>query len=398
MNSKNIIITGLLLSLLLISLCIYLNSERLSRELGYVEKSRDVAFDAQVPSEKRDREQSQEEIALRHMKIDEIINQEVEELKAKEMKNDIVSLQKEEKSQFIDEVLDNRTIVGDITPQPSSQEQEVAKSSNRLKESREKENIAKSDDIDFSYLIKDKKIFVSGKLPLLDDGDVLKKIISQCTAKSECNNSVIFENNNSTTPIKWKNLLVSILNLFEEEKVAEGRVSFDKDILNIEATFLDKEAKDKLTKLLLDNRDLPYTIKNKTIITETKVDAVKMKTAEEIQASVAKLLKTNHINFKKNSAEITDKSEKVLDEIIAQFPTKKGYLLKIQGHTDTRGPRRVNFLLSQARADEVKEYFIENGFRAEDVKAKGFGEMKLLLPKQPHSVLNRRVEIYIKRR
>ena len=392
MNSKTIITIGLLLSLLLMSLCLYLNAERLSRELGYVGDKRDIALDTEVASEKKDRESSQEEIALRNMKIDEIITQEVEELRVGEMEEDTVPPQREEKRESTDAVLDNSTVVGAQTLQRSSQE--VVNPSDML-----------SDDIDFSYLIKDKRVFLSGKLPLLDDGDALKEIISRCSLKNECNNSVIFENNNSTNPIKWKNLLVSILNLFEEEKVEEGRVSFDNDVVNVEATFLNREAKERLTKLLQDNSNLPYTIKDKIIVNERKseVDVPKSptlhsRTAEEIEKSVRALLKTNHINFKKSSAEITTKSQKVLDNIIAQFPSKRGYLLTIQGHTDTGGARRVNFLLSQARADEVKEYFIDKGFRAEDIQAKGFGEMKLLFPKKPHSVLNRRVEIYVKRR
>jgi len=48
--------------------------------------------------------------------------------------------------------------------------------------------------------------------------------------------------------------------------------------------------------------------------------------------------------------------------------------MEIQGHTDNVGDDAQNMALSQARADAVRQWFIDHGIAADRLIAKGYGE------------------------
>ncbi len=50
--------------------------------------------------------------------------------------------------------------------------------------------------------------------------------------------------------------------------------------------------------------------------------------------------------------------------------------IKISGHTDTDGDEASNLVLSQQRADAVKNYLISKGIASNRLIAIGFGETK----------------------
>jgi OOP family OmpA-OmpF porin len=77
--------------------------------------------------------------------------------------------------------------------------------------------------------------------------------------------------------------------------------------------------------------------------------------------------------------------------------------LRIEGHTDSRGSDQDNLLLSQRRADAVRAWFVQDGFPAGRISARGLGERHLRRPDTDASgafipsagALNRRVEIFV---
>ena len=85
-------------------------------------------------------------------------------------------------------------------------------------------------------------------------------------------------------------------------------------------------------------------------------------------------------------------------ERIFQFLVENGsYTVEIQGHTDSSGNDKANLLLSQKRAERVREALIEKGIKKERIKAKGYGET---LPIADNSTKegrrkNRRVELKV---
>lgn len=80
------------------------------------------------------------------------------------------------------------------------------------------------------------------------------------------------------------------------------------------------------------------------------------------------------ITFETNKTIIRKSSEPTLQDalkVLNQFPEVK---LEIQGHTDDQGDDAQNLVLSQGRADAVRDWFVQNGIAADRLTAKGYGE------------------------
>jgi len=135
-----------------------------------------------------------------------------------------------------------------------------------------------------------------------------------------------------------------------------------------------------------------HTLVEEDSFVSNKIDDVKM-----IQEEISALLAHQHIGFKKNKGNINASGKKILDNIYHLLEGMNVFI-EIQGHTDAGGKRKINQMISAVRAKRVKEYLIQKGLVASNIKAEGFGETTLLFPKKPYSRLNRRVEIYIKRK
>lgn len=80
---------------------------------------------------------------------------------------------------------------------------------------------------------------------------------------------------------------------------------------------------------------------------------------------------------------------------LAKLIKKYNLKIQIEGHTDNNGKDEANLLLSQNRANAVKEYLVEQGFDAASITAKGYGEKKPVADNKTAlgRQLNRRVEV-----
>ena len=69
---------------------------------------------------------------------------------------------------------------------------------------------------------------------------------------------------------------------------------------------------------------------------------------------------TTAVNFKLNSAVLTDDAKTKLDELATKALDTKGYVIEIAGFTDSTGGIERNRRLSQRRAESVIRYLVEN--------------------------------------
>lgn len=105
------------------------------------------------------------------------------------------------------------------------------------------------------------------------------------------------------------------------------------------------------------------------------------------------------VNFKVNSAVLSDDAKASLDEIAQQAKTEKGYLIQVTGYASADGPETKNRILSERRADAVRRYLAEN----HDIPLHrminpfGFGELKPVAENDTRDgrKQNRRVEVAI---
>jgi outer membrane protein OmpA-like peptidoglycan-associated protein len=101
------------------------------------------------------------------------------------------------------------------------------------------------------------------------------------------------------------------------------------------------------------------------------------------------------LNFPFNSAELTPDSREKLDRVAKALtdPSTVKLGIVISGHTDARGPADYNQLLSERRAQAVRQFLVtERGINPQRLVAKGHGKSQLLLPSDPNNDLNRRVQ------
>ncbi|HKQ75920.1 MAG TPA: OmpA family protein [Blastocatellia bacterium] len=105
------------------------------------------------------------------------------------------------------------------------------------------------------------------------------------------------------------------------------------------------------------------------------------------------------VNFKVNSAVLSDDAKAALDEIAQQAKNEKGYLIQVTGYASADGSEAKNRALSERRADAVRRYLAEN----HDIPLHrminpfGFGELKPVAENDTRDgrKQNRRVEVAI---
>ena len=104
------------------------------------------------------------------------------------------------------------------------------------------------------------------------------------------------------------------------------------------------------------------------------------------------------INFDYDSAVIRAESKPTLDKIVAMLKSEEEMQLIIEGHTDSDGSTQHNEVLSQERAESVKDYLISAGIDASRLFAEGHGESEPVAPNTTETgkAQNRRVELAVK--
>src|SRR5262245_61724784 len=104
------------------------------------------------------------------------------------------------------------------------------------------------------------------------------------------------------------------------------------------------------------------------------------------------------VNFKVNSAVLSDEAKMALDEIATQAKAEKGYLIQVTGFASADGTEAKNRALSERRADAVKRYLAEHDIPLHRmINPFGFGELKPVAENNTREgrKQNRRVEVAI---
>ncbi|TVR02788.1 MAG: hypothetical protein EA398_06965 [Deltaproteobacteria bacterium] len=102
--------------------------------------------------------------------------------------------------------------------------------------------------------------------------------------------------------------------------------------------------------------------------------------------------------FATGSAEIETRSFNMLNQVADVLESNPQIrLVRIEGHTDSRGSRTLNTRLSRERADSVREYLIRRGIAPERLFSEGFGPDRPIADNNTADgrAQNRRVELHI---
>lgn len=115
------------------------------------------------------------------------------------------------------------------------------------------------------------------------------------------------------------------------------------------------------------------------------------------QPEKSKPMVLQNIEFETNSAVLLESSLKELQQLLEYLQKHPNIKIAIQGHTDNVGEEAANLTLSQARAQAVVDFLLEQGIAAPRLTAKGWGATQ---PLHSNATLegrakNRRVEFIV---
>ena len=102
------------------------------------------------------------------------------------------------------------------------------------------------------------------------------------------------------------------------------------------------------------------------------------------------------VKFALNSAELTDQAKDTIRRLGAAFNSEqlRGYRFRVEGHTDASGRPDYNLVLSQRRAEAVRDYLVSAlGVAPSRLEVVGRGQQDPLDRADPLSGVNRRVQV-----
>lgn len=101
--------------------------------------------------------------------------------------------------------------------------------------------------------------------------------------------------------------------------------------------------------------------------------------------------------FELGTTELLEESYAELNVVVDFLNNNPKVEIELQGHTDNRGDRVKNVLLSQQRVEKIKSYLVSKGISGKRIRGKGFGGSRPIATNDSEEArkLNRRVEFRI---
>jgi OOP family OmpA-OmpF porin len=101
------------------------------------------------------------------------------------------------------------------------------------------------------------------------------------------------------------------------------------------------------------------------------------------------------VHFAFDKSNLTEKAKDALNQLLAEVPNTKGYLVVLEGGTDSVGPAGYNYKLSERRAEAVVQYLSEKNIPAHKIYVIGLGKDKTAAPNTTADgrAKNRRVDV-----
>jgi outer membrane protein OmpA-like peptidoglycan-associated protein len=161
---------------------------------------------------------------------------------------------------------------------------------------------------------------------------------------------------------------------------------------DFEAVILDKKGDYFQTTVPIKKED--PSVKDNISTTNTNIQMFRKKDVDGNGVD----FKFQNLNFDFNKAIIKPDAYTELDRW-AKVIIDNNFKANIEGHTDNVGNDEQNLILSQQRADAVRNYLLSKGCPSDAIQAKGFGKKKQLMENnsETNRALNRRVEIKVRK-
>ncbi len=93
-----------------------------------------------------------------------------------------------------------------------------------------------------------------------------------------------------------------------------------------------------------------------------------------IQFETPKVYTLKDVYFDTGKSTLRPESTPALNELLKVMQLKKHMHVEIAGHTDNIGDDHKNMVLSESRAEAVRQFLVNKGIDGQRIKAKGYGE------------------------
>ena len=105
----------------------------------------------------------------------------------------------------------------------------------------------------------------------------------------------------------------------------------------------------------------------------------------------------NNVFFDFDKSELNAVSFLELDKVVELLQKNPTLKIEIAGHTDNKGDKKYNQILSQKRAESVVNYLVQKGIAATRLIAKGYGDTMPIITNdtEENKAKNRRTELKI---
>ncbi|MDO6384661.1 OmpA family protein [Uliginosibacterium sp. 31-12] len=115
------------------------------------------------------------------------------------------------------------------------------------------------------------------------------------------------------------------------------------------------------------------------------------------QQVLDKALANRIVEFDQGSAILTPRGSQLLDEMLSAIKQLGDRSIQIIGHTDSSGRPEANAMLSQARADSVRQYLVQHGLASTQLISIGKGSLEPVASNNTAEgrARNRRIEFRI---
>ena len=140
---------------------------------------------------------------------------------------------------------------------------------------------------------------------------------------------------------------------------------------------------------------LPMNIK----ISTSEADSTRAieRTFEMTSNGIGKVMRLETLTFARGDSKISKPAHDELDLLASSMVQNPNMVIQLEGHTDFRGDKKLNFELSKDRVESTKDYLVKKGVHKKSILVKAFGGAKpLSRGNDAESRLkNRRVEVRI---
>lgn len=189
---------------------------------------------------------------------------------------------------------------------------------------------------------------------------------------------------NVSTPPNWPDHVQKLLTP-DLKQISNGELDINGNVLSVRGDVGNEGLVQQLPAQFANNLNPTYQVRN----------GLRVGTNE--QQALDKALANRIVQFAPASATLTPEGSKLLDEMLGAIRKLGDHTIQVIGHTDSQGRPDANAALSQARADAVRQYFIQHGLSSTQLVSIGKGSSEPVASNDTPDgrARNRRIEFRI---